>query len=112
MNFQSRATLGALLALVFTSGAAMQAQMVVPVQDVNVSSLRERAAAGDAQAQFDLGNYYFRGRYLTLEHANALTWYRKSAARAMRRRRISLAACTKITSACRRITRAPQPGTV
>src|SRR5579864_493316 len=79
MNFQSRATLGALLALVFTSGAAMQAQMVVPVQDVNVSSLRERAAAGDAQAQFDLGNYYFRGRYLTLEHANALTWYRKSA---------------------------------
>ena len=43
------------------------------------SDLREAAAAGNAQAQFDLGNYYSRIRYATLDYAQFLTWYRKSA---------------------------------
>jgi TPR repeat protein len=44
------------------------------------SDIRQAAAAGDAQAQFALGNYYFRIRYVTLDYAQVLTWYRKSAA--------------------------------
>ena len=44
------------------------------------SDIGEAAAAGDAQAQFALGNYYFRARYVTLEYAQALSWTRKSAA--------------------------------
>jgi uncharacterized protein len=46
----------------------------------STSDIREPAAAEDAQAQFALGNYYFRDRYVTLDYAQALTWYRKSAA--------------------------------
>jgi hypothetical protein len=44
------------------------------------SDIREPAAAGDAQAQFALGSYYFAARYVTLDYAQALTWFRKSAA--------------------------------
>jgi TPR repeat protein len=46
----------------------------------STSDIREPAAAGDAQTQFALGNYYFRDRYVTLDYAQALTWYRKSTA--------------------------------
>ena len=38
------------------------------------------AAGGDAKAQFALGDYYFRSRFVTLDYAQVLTWYRKSAA--------------------------------
>lgn len=47
---------------------------------VDLDSLRAKADAGDAQAQFDLGTYYFRSRYVTLGYAEALDWFRKSAA--------------------------------
>jgi TPR repeat protein len=42
--------------------------------------LRERAAAGDAEAQFTLGKNYEAGRSgLKKDYAEAATWYRKSA---------------------------------
>jgi hypothetical protein len=42
--------------------------------------LRERAAAGDAEAQFTLGKNYEAGRSgLKKSYAEAATWYRKSA---------------------------------
>ena len=44
------------------------------------SDIREAATTGDAQAQFALGNFYFRTRFGTLDYAQFLTWYRKSAA--------------------------------
>ena len=39
----------------------------------STSDIREAAAAGDAQAQFALGNYYFHIRYVTLDYAQVLT---------------------------------------
>lgn len=44
------------------------------------NSLLAAANGGDAQAQFALGNYYFNPRYVTLDYADAVSWYRKSAA--------------------------------
>jgi uncharacterized protein len=44
----------------------------------SISDIRDAAAAGDAQAQFALGNYYFRARYVTLDYLDAFCWYRKS----------------------------------
>jgi hypothetical protein len=42
--------------------------------------LRERAAAGDAEAQYTLGKNYEAGRSgLEKDYAEAATWYRKSA---------------------------------
>ncbi len=42
--------------------------------------LRERAAAGDAEAQFSLGKNYEAGRSgLKKNYAEAASWYRKSA---------------------------------
>jgi uncharacterized protein len=42
--------------------------------------LRERAAAGDAEAQFTLGKNYEAGRSgLKKDYAEAANWYRKSA---------------------------------
>src|SRR5258708_16919412 len=42
--------------------------------------LRERAAAGDAEAQFSLGKNYEAGRSgLRKNYAEAASWYRKSA---------------------------------
>ncbi len=40
----------------------------------------QKAAAGDAQAQFALADNYFHARYVTLNYAEILIWYRKSAA--------------------------------
>jgi hypothetical protein len=41
--------------------------------------LRGSAAAGDAQAQFALANYYYRGLGIPQDYYQALIWYRKSA---------------------------------
>jgi TPR repeat protein len=46
----------------------------------STSDIREAAAAGNAQAQFNLANDYFHARYVTLNYVEILTWYRKSAA--------------------------------
>ncbi|HEX8879369.1 MAG TPA: tetratricopeptide repeat protein [Candidatus Acidoferrum sp.] len=54
-------------------------RVTAPPADDDFSALLGRATAGDAQAQYALGSYYFRGRSLPLEHAEALGWYRKSA---------------------------------
>jgi hypothetical protein len=37
------------------------------------SDIREAATTGDAQAQFALGNFYFRTRFVTLDYAQLLT---------------------------------------
>ena len=89
MSFPSKAIVRTLVCLALASGARSQApahaplqtptRVTVPPADDDFSALLGRAAAGDAQAQYALGNYYFRGRSLTLEHAEALAWYRKAA---------------------------------
>src|SRR5215469_9810973 len=43
-------------------------------------SLLAAATAGDAKAQFTLAESYFDDRYATLGYAQAVAWYRKSAA--------------------------------
>ena len=93
MSFRSKAVVRTLFVLALGSRVRAQTppqapseapvqtstQATAPLADADFYALRGPAAAGDAQAQFALGNYYFRGRSLTLEHAEALTWYRKSA---------------------------------
>src|SRR5439155_1144528 len=93
MSFPSKAIVATLFVLALGYGVRSQAPAQAPAQapvqtstqatapppDGDFYALRGPAAAGDAQAQYALGNYYFRARCLTLEHAQALTWYRKSA---------------------------------
>jgi TPR repeat protein len=56
-----------------------QATTAAPPQDNDFYSLREPAAAGDAQAQFALANYYYRGVGVPQDYVQALFWYGKSA---------------------------------
>jgi uncharacterized protein len=44
-----------------------------------VTELESRAAAGDAEAQFDLGLLYIRGEGVAEDHAAAASWFRKAA---------------------------------
>ena len=72
-------------ALVSTSGAHPQAPVSVPTQttgsprDTDLNALRGRAAAGDAQAQFVLGNRYFKGDGVDQDYGQAVLWYTQSA---------------------------------
>src|ERR1700751_4406946 len=87
ISMRFRTTAGLTAFFLFALVAAAQAhgpaqpstQMTAP-PGTESNSLPAAAAAGDAQSQFALGNYYFAARYVTLYYAEALTWYRKSAA--------------------------------
>jgi len=93
MSIRTRATAAAFLAfwLAITVRAQTpgQTSAQAPVQtsthatarpaDNDFYALGAPAAAGDAQAQFALGNYYFDGRGVAQDYGQALTWYRKSA---------------------------------
>src|SRR3984957_8796399 len=50
-----------------------------PSADNEFYALLGPAEAGDAQAQFALGNHYFDGRGVAEDYGQALSWYRKSA---------------------------------
>jgi len=86
MNFRTTATLAA--ACLFASAGVARAQApasvsthaTAPAGNEERNSLHAPATAGDAQAQFALGNYYFQTRYVGLDYAQALAWYRASAA--------------------------------
>jgi len=86
MNFRTTATLAA--ACLFASAgvaraqapASVSTQATAPAGKEERNSLHAPATAGDAQAQFALGNYYFQTRYVGLDYAQALAWYRASAA--------------------------------
>lgn len=45
----------------------------------SVSALEQRAAAGDAQAQFELGHAYEEGNVVAQDDEKAIEWFRKSA---------------------------------
>ena len=68
---QVRLSVSALLFLSLVS--PLLAQDIFP-------EVRAAADAGDAKAQFALGDYYFRVRFQTLDYADVLIWYRKAAA--------------------------------
>lgn len=86
MSFRTTATLAAFsllaLAAVVQAQAPPQPSTRAPAPSGNddPNSLLASATAGNAQAQFALGDYYFNARYVTLDYAQALAWYRKSGA--------------------------------
>jgi uncharacterized protein len=49
-------------------------------QAASVDSLKERAAQGDAGAQYNLGVMYDKGQGVPQDYAEALMWYRLAAA--------------------------------
>src|SRR5580698_994906 len=51
-------------------------------EDATVTQLRERANAGDAAAQVDLGSIYDNGRGVPQDYAQAVRWYAKAAEQA------------------------------
>jgi uncharacterized protein len=51
----------------------------VGLTPASVSALQQRAAAGDAQAQFDLGHAYEEGNGVAPDDEKAVQWFRKSA---------------------------------
>ncbi len=71
MKHSIRATIVALFALALLSP--------LRAQDADLAKLHDQAAAGDAKAQYALGNRYFRGRGAPQNYAEALSWYRQSA---------------------------------
>lgn len=88
MSIPTRVTAAAffVFALVSTTQGQVQTpvqastQAQVPPADNDFNALRGPAAAGDAQAQFSLGNYYIDGRGgAALDYGQAVFWYRKSA---------------------------------
>lgn len=91
MSFQTTAVRAGLCLFAMVTVVRAQAPASSPTQaqlstqtaaptGTDPSSLLTAANAGNAQAQFALGNYYFGNRYVTLDYADAVSWYRKSAA--------------------------------
>ncbi|MGA9890144.1 MAG: SEL1-like repeat protein, partial [Candidatus Acidiferrales bacterium] len=88
MSIPTRVTAAAffVFALVSTTQGHVQAPVQVSTQaqalpaDDDFNALRGPAAAGDAQAQFALGNDYIDGRGVGQDYGQAVIWYRKSAA--------------------------------
>ena len=85
MRFGSAVKRAALLALTLNSVVCAQAPTPssTPTSappSIEANFLLAAAKGGDPKAQFDLGNSYFNTRYVTLAYADALSWYRKSAA--------------------------------
>jgi TPR repeat protein len=78
MSFWTRTTVEAFF--VFAIICAVRAEPTEQIQDIDVSSLRQQAAAGDAQAQFALADHYFRGVGVAQDYGQALIWYRASEA--------------------------------
>lgn len=52
-------------------------------QNSDLASLRAQADAGDAKAQFTLGNRYYGGRGVSQDYGQALVWYRQAADRGL-----------------------------
>ncbi len=67
-----------LLGLVVATLGVAQENLPVPTP-AEISQLRTRAEAGDAQAQFELGRGYEEGRGLPQNEDLAVKWYRKAA---------------------------------
>jgi TPR repeat protein len=84
MRFLARATLAAFFMFALLSAARAQAPAQTSTQatalppDNDIYSVHKSAAAGDAQAQFALGNYYFSGVGVPQDYAQALLWFTKS----------------------------------
>ncbi len=85
MSFLTRATVAAFFALAPLFAARAQAPVQTSTRatalppDNDFYSVREPAAAGDAQAQFALGNHYFNGVGVPQDYGQALLWFTKSA---------------------------------
>ena len=85
MSFLIRAMVGAFFMLALLSSARAQAPVQASSQasalppDDDFYSVREHAAAGNAQAQFALGNRYFSGAGVPQDYGQALLWFMKSA---------------------------------
>src|SRR4029077_9361151 len=89
MSFRTRATVAALFIFALVSAGRAHAPGRAPVQtreqptaqsaDQDFYALRAPAAAGDAQAQFALGNQYFSGVGVPQDYGQALLWFTKSA---------------------------------
>ncbi len=76
MRFRTRlASAFSVVALSIT----LAAQTPPPVPKDDLASLRQRADAGDAQAQYALGDRYYRGIGVAQNYTQALFLYRKSA---------------------------------
>ena len=61
---------------------ALPVTSIVHAEEIEYSStLVEKAQAGDAQAQYELGEAYYQGYGIEENLAEALKWYRKAAAK-------------------------------
>jgi TPR repeat protein len=85
MSFLTRATVAAFFVFALLSAVRAQAPVQTSTRatalppDNDFYSARESAAAGDAQAQFALGNRYFSGVGVPQDYGQALLWFTKSA---------------------------------
>ena len=54
--------------------------LTVAVSAQNIAELKKQAAAGDANAQFNLGAAYYSGNGVPKDAAESVRWWRKAAA--------------------------------
>src|SRR5258707_22131 len=113
MSFRTRATIAAFIVFALVSVARAQAPVQTSTQatalppDDEFYSLREPAAAGNAQPQFALGNHYFYGLAFPKTTARLCSDITSPLTRASPLHRIYWATCINISSVCRGITSAP-----
>ena len=72
----------ALLLVLFSPIASADFETDISAASDNLPALRElrlKAGAGDAQAQLDLGNVFFKGKELTQDYTEAEKWFRLAA---------------------------------
>lgn len=74
-----------------------QPQDLAPALD----ACRKAADAGDAQAQYELGEFYYDGKAAPRDLKQALGYFEKPHCKAMPRRNTSWVACSSMVKACR-----------
>jgi TPR repeat protein len=79
MRFRRLAAIATLLALILVLALLPPAW----AQKSDLASLRAQADAGDAKAQFTLGNRYYSGRGVAQDYGQSLVWYRQAADRGL-----------------------------
>jgi len=62
-------------------------------EDLNLEKLKAEAERGDAQAEFRLGQTYFRGEGVSKDCKEAAEWYRKAAEQDLAEAELYLGAC-------------------
>ena len=78
---------------ILTIGAMML--FIAPASAQNILELVSQAEQGDAQAQYQLGRYYYSGQGVTQSYDRAVAWWQKAAMQGVADAQCNLGVCYK-----------------